>query len=372
MVSQELFAGKTDLSICFRTLYAQLLTREWIDYQEVFTLVYRAARGGELSPRWSISNHPNTKQLYVTLKKAVRLCKQLLEEQEPGCWESDGKRKGASFRYLGKADDPLGQLRDLEVIRSVRRYVEFCQDTDGLIPQVWTDHFLSNTRDLLDIRERRTTRVIEADIQTELTNLELLPVLYEAVVQKRVICFDYEDFAGRKFEKIIFHPQYLREFNGRWQLFGETDAFADLQQKPFYNVALDRMRGGISYVESVRYQQAPSDRYSVYFRDIVGVSHFNLIAEKTETPTVYTIRLRALTKQMCGLLRTKPIHDSHIVVEWGDHPDGQYAEFELHAMLNYELLGRILQLGNSIRVVGEERVEDYFRDYLSGWAALYE
>ena len=72
------------------------------------------------------------------------------------------------------------------------------------------------------------------------TNIHLLPVFYKAITDKQVLQFSYQRF-GQELFLLTFHPQYLKEYNGRWFVFGDAD------REPYkaYNVPLDRIVGEV-------------------------------------------------------------------------------------------------------------------------------
>lgn len=383
---EDYFSGKTDMSLCFRELYARLMGGDWVRYAEVLKAIWpnyielhSDIKGYRREwPEKSYSTDDRTRPLNNTLKKTWVLIVDMLRTKtgHHECIIEDGKQKGKAIRYdLRFGNDPLKELRDSESIQSIKRYVQFCQDLDGLIPRVWTDYFLRNTKDLLDIKERRSTQCIKADVNPELRNLYLLPRLYEAIIHQEVLQFDYCNLNGQYYSDIVFHPQFLREFNGRWQLFGETTSFGAEFDAPFCNIAIDRIQTTPIVVTAESYRKAPANRYSTYFANIIGVTHQNLNnLQNRNDARVYTARLRALNYNVYHLIQTKKLHPSQVVVtEYGQYTDGEYGEFELHVELNYEFVGKVLSFGPGVQVMGEPDLLRYFREeIIKQMADLYE
>ncbi len=373
---EDYFSGKTEKSLCFRELYTRLMTGEWVNYVDVLKAVWPhyldlRYKPNEKRPEWpgrSYSTADSTIRLNNTLKKTWGFLSDLLREKTGSrdCIIEDGKRKGKSIRYdISFGDDPLKDMRGKAAIQSIKRYVQFCQDLDGLIPRVWMDYFLCDTQDLLEIKERRSTQCIKADVNPELRNLHLLPRLYEAILHQEVLQFDYIDRHGVLFRNVVFHPQYLREYNGRWQLFGETTAFLPIRD--CYNIAIDNIQSDPVVVTSEPYKKAPANRYADYFSTIIGVSHRDL-NESADTvdwqnTRVYVARLRALDYNVYQLIQSNKLHHTQILVtEFGKHADGEFGEFELHVELNYEFVGKVLSFGSGVQVVGEPDLLRYFRE----------
>ena len=89
---------------------------------------------------------------------------------------------------------------------------------------------------------------IHSSLEQNLTNIDLLPVFYKAITDRKVLRFNYHRYGQEPFT-LTFHPQFLKEYNGRWFVFGEAD------REPYqaYNVPLDRIVGEVSEVDDVGY-----------------------------------------------------------------------------------------------------------------------
>ena len=389
----DYFSGKTDLSICFSSLYSRLMTREWVNYEDVFPEVWEKhialetqkrkqrhevdlSEGDKRLPKGSYSNHPKTKVLYKALKTAKTILFEELKGVDPNCVEPVGAlKKGGKFRYVGAHDDPLCDKRDenkeISQQRGFQRYMQFCKDTAGLIPTEWVEYFLG--KQVVNSSTNTNATCISADVDHNLRNIVLLPRLYEMIVNERVIRFHYKDFQEREFD-LVFHPQYLKEYNGRWQLFGETDGLAYLEKKDFYNVALDRIEGDIFYVPDETYRKAPKDRYQDFFADKVGVTEARNMVVDGEMLDIenkpFRVRVRAINKGVYGLVSTKKIFAEQETLEpWNDEKG--YGEFEMKVQLNNEFCGKILQLGAGLQVVAPEIAVRVFRDKVRAMWRLY-
>ena len=78
--------------------------------------------------------------------------------------------------------------------------------------------------------------------------IDLLPVFYKAITNRQVLRFSYQPF-GQELFSLTFHPQFLKEYNGRWFVLGEA------YREPYhaYNVPLDRIVGDVKPVEGIEY-----------------------------------------------------------------------------------------------------------------------
>ena len=176
---------------------------------------------------------------YGVLKKAFPEVIRAMEEKYPGCIADNGKKgKGRAYKYIGVDDNPLAEERQATEQKSLEDYVTFCKASSGIMPSSWFSSFFENTQLLLDTnRESKDgTASISSSLEQNLTNIHLLPTFYKAITDKQVLKFFYQRFGQEPFE-FTFHPQFLKEYNGRWFVFGDAD------REPYkaYNVPLDRI-----------------------------------------------------------------------------------------------------------------------------------
>lgn len=339
--------------------YKRLMSRKWVTYADIMADYLGLKSSKELT--CNVSNCDN----YGELKKAFRdIRKAIIEKVGDGCFEDEGNNRNKRFRYIGMENDPLADMRNAKVINNLRQYWKFCQDSAGFFPKSWLEYFFKDCQDLLEMRARKQKgqQVISASLDRILANIEYLPMLYEAIVNKQVLEIDYKPFGGEQ-ETLIFHPHYLKEYNGRWNLFGHAE---DHSPENGYNIPLDRIQTKPREKSKIEYIPAPSMFYEQFFKDIVGVSH-------TKNAAQYDIVIRAHTYYIYKLTETKPIHQpQEIITPWGEHEDGTYGEFSIHVEVNNELIGRILQMGAGLEIVSPLEVRDLFTQRVKYLAKLYE
>ena len=335
-----------------RIIYSFLIKREWFSCDDV--------RG--CSAKTCKDNNE--------LKKAFSNLKELLK---PSDIEVEGNNRNKRFRYVGIDNDPLKMLRDNATIKDLKVYAEFCHDTAGLIPIEWLQYFFTNTVDLYNIRKNRNDGkfIIEADINRGMLNIELLPILYRAIKTKKVIKFYYQEF-GRDIKQIIMHPHFLKEFNGRWHLYGKVQS-SDFPFKKLKNsighVSLDRVQRfdnkWFEEIDHITYEKAPDGYYVKLFNNLVGLT-------KSKTCQVFHIHIRALTEYIYGLIKTKPIHHTQKeIIPFNKYNDGEYAEFTIDVELNNEFFGRILQLGEGVEITTPKIARDWMQEKVQNLYQIY-
>lgn len=360
MSRNNLFDGDSYLAMFARITYKWLMSRKWVTYADIMADYLGLKSANELT--CNVSNCSN----YTDLKKAFSAIRKSIVEKvgEGSCFEEEGNNRNKRFRYIGKEDDPLADMRNAKVINNLRQYWQFCQDSAGFFPKSWLEYFFKDCQDLLEMksRKRKGEQVISASLDRPHANIEYLPMLYVAIINKQVLEIDYKPFEG-ELETIIFHPHYLKEYNGRWHLFGHAE---NLFPENGYNIPLDRIQTKPREKSKVEYISAPAMFYENFFKDRVGVYH-------KEKSTVYDIVVRAHTYYMFKLTETKPIHHSQATItQWGEHEDGTYGEFSLHVEVNKEFIGRILQMGAELEIVSPKEVRDIFSQRVKDLAKLYE
>ena len=353
------FDGKGIYTKFVWLVYKQFARGKWFSHADVM-----ANRLGYTSTEdlpYSISKCPNNGELRKAFRDVVNLMEQRVGK---GCIETRGNNRNKQFRYVGKDDNPLGDLQNSSAIKDIRTYAQFCEDSAGFFPRAWLEHFFEDTLDLLNIKCRKKDgeQMIFSSIDRELTNIHLLPLLYESIRDKRVLTISYKPYNDAQIN-IVFHPHVLKEHNGRWFLFGHADG---LLPEFGYNLALDRIKETpLTLNNDIKYIAAPKGFYTDFFKDIVGVSHYK--GEKA-----VEITIRATNSGIFNLTETKKIHPSQITTkQFGIYDDGEYGEFSLHVEPNNEFIGRILQMGDGLVVVSPDNVRNKFKERIFKMTELY-
>ncbi|MCM1078332.1 MAG: WYL domain-containing protein [Bacteroidales bacterium] len=347
MKRKNLFDGESYKAQFVRITYRRLMNdRQWVTYADVMADSMSCSKEN-LPANLSNCNY------YGALKKAFsEVCNAIKERVGNDSIENEGNNRNKRFRYTGKAKDPLADMRNAKVVNNLRQYWKFCQDSAGFFPKSWLEYFFKDCQDLLDMKVKRQKgeQVINASLDRILTNMEYLPSLYEAITNKMVLEIDYKPYDEEQVT-LTFHPHYLKEYNGRWHLFGHAEG---REPEYGYNLALDRIRSKPREREKISYKKAPNRFYEEYFNDIVGVSHYQG-AEKKH------IIIRAHTLKMYKLMDTKRLHSTyHTVTPYGRHEDGEYAEFSVDVEVNNEFIGSILQMGDGLEVMAPKDVRAIF------------
>ena len=356
MPNKNIFAGFGARSEFVNLIYSELMKREFVSYADILAIYCKRPKG------YYEKKACNSEPGYGELKKAFPEVLKALKKACPGCIEDNGQSKGKAYRYKGQIDDPLSEERKAIVQKSVVDYVAFCKASAGIMPASWFSAFFENTQLLLDTnREAKDGDMrISSSMEQNLTNIHLLPIFFKAISDKQVLYFDYQPF-GQEVFTLTFHPQFLKEFNGRWFVFGEAD------REPYqaYNVPLDRIVGEVSEVNNVEYIPSPKDFYQEFFKNIIGVTH-------EKGAKVEEVIIRTKSEYQHGLLLTKPLHHSQKeTLPYGEHGGQWYGEVRLTIEPNRELRGRILLYGENLEVVSPQSLREQIKSILKQQMQLY-
>jgi len=354
MPTKNIFAGFGVKTTFVNILYDELMKRDFVTLADVMCIKRRNPKGFyDNNPKATLSRE----KFYGDLKKASSELIKALEQACPGCIEDNGKTgKGKAFHYIGELDDPLAEERQAIEQKRIEDYVDFCKASAGILPMSWFSAYFENTQLLLDTsREVETgSSLIRSSLEQNLTNIDLLPIFYKAIANKQVLQFDYQPFGQEPFT-LTFHPQFLKEYNGRWFVFGNAD------REPYqaYNVPLDRIIGEISFVKGIEYIPAEKGFYQQYFKNIIGVTH-------EEEAKVEQVVIRTKSEYQHGLLLTKPLHHSQKeALPFGEHDGQWYGEVVLTIEPNRELRGKILMYGESLEVIEPLVLREQLRTTIS-------
>lgn len=358
MPTKNIFAGFGLRTEFVNRIYNELMKRNFLTYADVLTAYYGRPQG------YYDKISCNSEVGYGELKKAFPEVLKALRSYDSNCIEDNGKvGKGKAYRYIGKKDDPLSEERKAVVQKSLEDYVAFCKASAGIMPASWFSSFFENTQLLLDTERESEdgNGFIRSSLEQNLTNIQLLPQFYKAITEHLVLRFIYQPFGLDAFE-LTFHPQFLKEYNGRWFVFG------DANREPFkaYNVPLDRIVGEVCEVNGMEYISAPKGFYQDYFNNIVGVTH-------EKDAKVEEVIIRTKTEYQHGLLLTKPLHHSQKeTMSFGEHEDGCYGEVMLTIEPNRELQGKILAYGQYLEVVSPQSLREQIKATLVNQMMQYD
>lgn len=359
MPTKNIFMTTGIEGVFINLIYKELMKREFVSYADVLSLYKKNCQLDFNKVSLGAGEG------YGGLKKAFPKVVKALEKAIPNCIIDNGKKgKGKAFKYVGESNDPLAEERQATEQKTLEEYVMFCKASAGIMPASWFASFFENTQLLLDTHResQEGTALIRSGLDQNLKNIDLLPILYKAITGRQVLQLSYQSFGQKPFD-LIFHPQFLKEYNGRWFVFG------DANRDPYkaYNVPLDRIVGTPTIVKDVEYIPAEKGFYQQFFTNIIGVTH-----ERDANVKVEQVIIRTKTEYQHGLLLTKPLHHSQKESQsFGEHKDGCYGEVMLTIEPNRELCGKILAYGQYLEVMQPLSLREQIKEIIKQQMAQY-
>jgi predicted DNA-binding transcriptional regulator YafY len=195
----------------------------------------------------------------------------------------------------------------------------------------WTNEIIPLLESKMGL-DTTVKEIISFESNPDYVGLSNIPVLFNAVVNKRVLKITYQDFKSPVAYDVELHPYHLRQYNSRWFLFGHNPQWPDRIQ----NLALDR----IQQIEETEENYRPdTTNWDDYFADMIGVTKFN-------NPPI-EIKLHIADAEQAAYIQTKPIHQTQKQIR---QVEGGF-ETKINVIPNYELEKLILSFGERIKVV---------------------
>lgn len=193
--------------------------------------------------------------------------------------------------------------------------------------------------------------IMSFDNNLDYEGSKFITPLFNAIVNKRALNIDYQDFKSPLPYTIAFHPYYLKQYNNRWFVFGLNE----LTKNEYWNMALDRIK--IIQETKEKYIETNID-WEDYFYDLIGVT-------KKEGQELQTIKLWFSPNQAPYVI-TKPIHPSQKIK---NSENG--LELTINVIPNYELEKLILSFGETVKVISPKSFQKIIANRLKKSADLY-
>jgi len=95
---------------------------------------------------------------------------------------------------------------------------------------------IQKLEDKVNRETKQETPIIFMETNDQLTGLEHLESIYQAILKRLVLKVTYKSFRSRTPSTFDFHPYILKEFNNRWFMVGKKD-----EGRNILNLALDRL-----------------------------------------------------------------------------------------------------------------------------------
>lgn len=276
------------------------------------------------------------------------------------CFLSEKMDNGLTgYRYPDDVEDPMQNLKTSGKKMRKKQIEKLLKASVGLFPDSWLADILNTTRNL-----SKDKAFVGFNQNMKLRQLVLIPVLFDAIQNKTILKLNYKPGYDKDIETIYFHPHYLKEYNQRWFLFGES---FDMECKPkqFNQLGVDRIEGEVELAEDcgMKFRESTAD-WEAHFNKIIGVS--------IEGKKVETIQIEALDEKTYHRILTKPLHDSQVPSWQSDEKSKATRIFTIKVIPNEEMYSLLMSFRNNIRVLGPQKVVDHIKNEIEQLSTIYE
>lgn len=193
-----------------------------------------------------------------------------------------------------------------------------------------------------------TTGVMSFEANDNTNAMQLIGVLFSAIVNKQVLLVSYQPF-DKPERTYTIHPYYLKQYNRRWFLFGLTK---NGEYENISNLALDRITN-IEFLPD-KYIESNVD-WTEYFEDLLGVTISDEPAEK--------IVLEFVPSRLPYVI-SKPLHPTQ-----RHNKENDLISIEVKP--TKELYQRLLSFGADVKVISPEHVRQKMREEIEKMMSNY-
>lgn len=245
--------------------------------------------------------------------------------------------KKAFYRYSEREfsihNSPLNQTE----INQLKNSIAVLQRFEGAPQFEWLNELSPILQDRLGLKND-DRKIMGFNSNIDYTGYNLIPVLFDAISNNRVLKLSYKTFKDEVFE-YSFHPYYLKEYRHRWFAVGRNDSLNHNQ----WVVALDR----ITNTEEVdlEYIKDYTD-WEDFFYDVVGVTRNNI----EQTADIELL----FSSEKAPYIETKPIHPSQ---KHRRKDDGKLL-VKLKLIPNYELMELLFGFGPDVEIISPNSLRD--------------
>lgn len=260
----------------------------------------------------------------------------------------DGKK--CYYHYSDSDFSIFKNELSIEEVTNLRSTIEMLNKYRGLPTHAWLEEVISNLEYRFGVKAN-TENLIAFEQNDMLKGLEHLSGLIDATINHQTLEITYQSY-GKEKRQIILYPYYIKQYNGRWFMFG-MNATKNIIQ----SYALDRIED--FKLSNKTFVKNTTTDFTTYFNDVIGVS-----VPYGEVPTEEIV-LRFNPKRFPYVI-SKPIHPSQKTM---DEPN----TISIHVKSNRELSQQIFSFIPDIEVVSpvwfrneiRDKMQENLKKYLS-------
>ena len=209
----------------------------------------------------------------------------------------DGKK--CYYRYSDSNFSIYNNELSVADLNKLQSTIDMLARFRGTAANIWLEEVISNLEYRFGLKSN-TEHLVSFEQNEQLKGIEHLADIIDATINHQALEIVYLTFRGKEIQMTI-HPYYIKQYNGRWFLYGLND-----ERKEISNLALDRIQ---SYMRSEKpFKKNEQNDFSKYFDDVMGATIPN-----TDV-AIETIGLRFSANRFPYVI-SKPIHKSQKVVD---------------------------------------------------------
>ncbi len=211
-----------------------------------------------------------------------------------------------------------------------------------------------NTAELLTENLHNTKKLLRNILfenEGNLKGIELLKPILKAIDENRIISFTHFNFITEKTKKFLLEPYLLREYQGRWYVWGIEE-----KRKKELMFGLDRI-SELTVHDKVFIRNKKVNPFK-YFENVVGVDYSNLKTEKI---------VLSFTHTQGKFIKSLPIHKSQKILIDND----EELVIEIEVIPNYEFIQKIFMYNTTVKVLKPQWLINEIRDKLKELSEKY-
>ena len=260
--------------------------------------------------------------------------------------------KKCYYRYEDRDFSIFNNELSVDDVNKLQSTIDMLGRFRGSAANVWLEEVISNLEYRFGLKSN-SEHLVSFEQNEQLKGIENLADIIDSTINHQTLEINYLTFRGKEITTIIY-PYYVKQYNGRWFLYGLNDELDKIS-----NLALDRIqsfhKSDLSFKKNEKYD------FSTYYNDVVGVT------VPDDDVKIETIGLR-FSKNRFPYVVSKPIHKSQIIT------DAEKCEIELKVRPTRELDQQIFSFIPDVEVLYPEwyrqqiwgKIEENLKKYFSG------
>ena len=209
----------------------------------------------------------------------------------------DGKK--CYYRYSERNFSIYNNELSVADLNKLQSTIDMLVRFRGTAANIWLEEVISSLEYRFGLKSN-AEHLVSFEQNELLKGIEHLADIIDATINHQVLEIVYLTFRGKEIQMTI-HPYYIKQYNGRWFLYGLND-----ERNEISNLALDRIQ---SYEKSDNpFKKNEHIDFSTYFDDVTGATIPNEDVKKEN------IGLQFSANRFPYVI-SKPIHKSQRVVD---------------------------------------------------------